>query len=59
MASTNRRNNPPLLTAQTKVADVNADGIIDATDAQLILLYYVQNTLADTQTSWEELLSVK
>ena len=48
-----------LTQAQRKAADVNTDGVLDAADAQLILLYYVKNTLAHTPTTWAELLSQK
>ena len=41
---------------QRTAADVNGDGEINAADAQMILLYYVLNTIADTPTSWDELL---
>ena len=42
---------------QQAAADVNADGEINAADAQLILLYYVQNTVADIPTDWDALLN--
>ena len=52
-------NKPAMTDAQKKAADVNGDGTIDSADAQLILLYYVQNALAGTPTTWEELLLAK
>lgn len=41
---------------QTKAADVNEDTEITVADPQLILLYYVQNSIAKRETSWGELL---
>lgn len=42
--------------SQTKAADVNEDNNISVEDAQMILLYYVQNTVSGIPTTWEELL---
>ena len=47
---------PVMNSEQKKAADVNGDGTIDSADAQLILLYYVQNTVAETPTDWGDLL---
>lgn len=38
------------------LGDVNEDGIISVDDAQLILLYYVKNTLSHTPTTWDEIV---
>ena len=49
--------NPVSLTAAQKTAsDVNSDGSIDCADAQIILLYYVSNTLCGQNVTWDELL---
>ena len=46
------------LTAEQKTAcDVNNDNAVDVADAQLILNYYVRDTLAKTPTTWEEILN--
>ena len=49
-------NREPMQGLEKRVADVNLDGSVDAADAQLVLLYYVQNTVAQNPTIWEELL---
>ncbi|MBP0989443.1 MAG: hypothetical protein J6S92_14375 [Oscillospiraceae bacterium] len=49
-------NREPMQGLEKRVADVNLDGSVDAADAQLVLLYYVQNTVAQNPTTWEELL---
>ena len=47
--------NSGLTDAQKAAADVNGDNEISIEDAQLILLYYVCNTLAGIPASWNEL----
>ena len=42
--------------AQKLASDVSGDGAVDSADAQLILLYYVQNSVADIPTEWEDLI---
>ena len=37
-------------------ADVNGDGALTAADAQLILLYYTANSVAQQPTSWHDLM---
>ena len=41
---------------QKLAGDINADGEVSVDDAQNILLYYVNNTLAGTPVTWDELL---
>ena len=41
---------------QAKAANVNGDNEVSVDDAQMILIYYVMNTLSGTPTTWEELL---
>ncbi len=45
-----------LTDAQKKAADVNKDGNISVEDAQFILTYYVQNTVAGIPTTWEQII---
>ncbi|MCQ2408876.1 MAG: hypothetical protein MJ065_10180, partial [Oscillospiraceae bacterium] len=40
-----------------KAADVDGDGKVGAGDAQYILIYYTENTIAGNPTTWEELLN--
>ena len=40
---------------QEQLADVNGDNTVSVEDAQMILLYYVQNTLSGIPTEWEDL----
>lgn len=49
-------NAPELSEMQQTAADVNGDGEINAADAQTILNYYVLNTIAETPTTWDELM---
>ena len=42
--------------AQRLAGDVNSDGAISVEDAQMILRYYVCNTLSGRSVTWEELL---
>lgn len=46
-----------MLPQQKTAADINEDGEVDVIDAQYILMYYVYNTVADLETTWEELLN--
>ena len=39
-----------------RAADVDRDGELSASDAQYILQYYAQNTVAMTPTDWEEII---
>ena len=39
-----------------RAADVDRDGELSASDAQYILQYYAQNTVAMTPTEWEEII---
>ncbi len=41
---------------QQTAADVNGDSAVDSADAQLILLYYVQNSVAGVPTDWDALV---
>jgi RelA/SpoT family (p)ppGpp synthetase len=41
---------------QIKAADVNEDGELSVDDAQNILIYYVNNTVAGNVLTWEQLL---
>ncbi len=41
---------------QLKAADVNEDGELSVDDAQNILIYYVNNTVAGNVLTWEQLL---
>ena len=52
-------NRKPMEGLEMRIADVNQDDSVNSADAQLVLLYYVQNTLAGTPTTWEDLLSTK
>ena len=36
--------------------DLNGDGLQDVADAQLLVQYYVENTIAGNEISWEQLL---
>lgn len=45
--------------AQNKAADVSKDGTVSVEDAQYILKYYVENTLAHKSVTWEELFAEK
>ena len=56
VAETVAENDAKLNEMQKTAADVNADGTINAADAQLILTYYVQNTVAGVPTEWDALL---
>lgn len=48
--------NPGNLTQNQRIAaDVNMDGQLDVADAQIILQYYVLNTLSGLKHSWNEL----
>ena len=49
----------PLTDAQKNACDINGDKSIDVADAQLVLLYYVRNTLAKQPTTWEQLLKLQ
>ena len=40
-----------------KRGDLNGDGVQDVTDAQLLMQYYVANTLANKKLTWDALLS--
>ena len=44
---------------QMAAADVNGDKSVSVEDAQLILLYYVSNTLSGQNVTWDELLGKK
>ena len=44
---------------QAKNSDVNEDGDVSVDDAQNILIYYVNNTVAGNKLSWEEVLNRK
>ena len=39
-----------------RAADVDRDGELSASDAQYILQYYAQNTVAMTPTGWDEII---
>ena len=41
---------------QKKAADVDGNGIVSVEDAQNILKYYVQNTVAGKTVTWEDIL---
>ena len=45
-----------LTAQQLKAADINGDGDVSVDDAQLILLYYVSNTLSGQSVTWDELI---
>ena len=40
-----------------KAADVDRDGSVTVKDAQLILRYYMYNTMLDVDVSWELLIA--
>ena len=44
---------------QIKAADVNADGELSVDDVQNILIYYVNNTVAQKVLTWEDILGEK
>ena len=41
---------------QAKAADINGDKTVSVEDAQLILIYYVSNTISGQNVTWDELL---
>ena len=43
--------------AAFNAADVDGDGKVGAGDAQYILIYYTENTIAGNPTAWEDLIS--
>ncbi|MBR3420339.1 MAG: InlB B-repeat-containing protein [Oscillospiraceae bacterium] len=45
--------------AQNKAADISKDGAVGIEDAQYILKYYVENTVAGKSLTWEELLEAE
>ena len=49
-------NEPELSEMQRTAADINGDSMIDSADAQLILLYYVQNSIVGIPTDWDALV---
>ena len=44
---------------QIKAADVNADGELSVDDVQNILIYYVNNTVAQKVLTWDDILGEK
>ena len=56
VAETVAENDAKLNEMQQTAADVDENKTINAADAQLILTYYVQNTLAGIPTEWDALL---
>ena len=44
---------------QAKAADINGDKTVSVEDAQIILIYYVSNTLSGKNVAWDELLGKK
>lgn len=49
-------NDPLIGYDQRQAADVNRDGILDATDAQAILQYYTVNVLSEGHMTWHHIL---
>ncbi|MBR3418007.1 MAG: hypothetical protein IKG82_04880, partial [Oscillospiraceae bacterium] len=47
---------PQLTDEQLRNGDVNEDGILSVDDAQYILMYYVNNTVAGKNVTWEALI---
>ena len=39
-----------------KAADINGDSVISVDDAQCILRYYTENTVAGNPITWNEIL---
>ena len=42
---------------QLQAADVNRDGKLTVEDAQYILIYYTENTVAGKSLTWDDLLN--
>ena len=50
-------NDSGLNAVQMKAADVNGDGALTVEDAQYILIYYTENTVAGKSLTWDDLLN--
>lgn len=48
----------PLTAPQIKACDIDGDGSVTVADAQFILLYSVNNSVAGVSTTWEKILSM-
>ena len=55
-ATTTTAKETGLTDRQIKAADVNEDGELSVDDVQNILIYYVNNTVAGKELTWEQLL---
>lgn len=50
-------NENPLTAEQITAADVDGSGTLTAMDAQYILMYYLYNSVLDTETDWSDIIA--